>query len=121
MEAQKRTNSLRPIVVIVGIIFFSYFSIIVIPYGFLDDYSVLCSALRHDTANYLAMVVEGGRPIAGLLEVWAFRACGSISDLGFLRAIGVSGSLHLQFFAIGYCEKHPCRVPWLLLSLRWLD
>lgn len=82
-----------------ALFFVVYFAAIIVPYAFLDDYTALCESLRHHlVTDIVPFIVEGGRPGFALLYLWAFRACHSISDLSYLRAIGILGIAVLAIY-----------------------
>src|SRR4051812_19043603 len=57
---------------LVAIVLITYASVVIIPYGFLDDYPILAASLQHDPfARNLNMSM--GRPLASFIMDTSFR------------------------------------------------
>ena len=62
-----------------------------VPYGFSDDYAFLYSSETHTFAAQFAGMVENGRPLQAYLYQLTFSAMHDLTDLRYLRLIGVIG------------------------------
>ena len=89
LESFRRPSFVFPLVLFV--LFIIYSPAIFVPYAFLDDYTILFAALRHDMFDISKMIVEGGRPVYALGVMWGFNAMHGIGDLRYLRAASVIG------------------------------
>ena len=71
-----------------------FLPVLIVPYAFSDDYSILWMAVSGQASpqfgkNILDANAIGGRPIAGLLGQGLFEAAGSIANLRFVRLFTV--------------------------------
>jgi hypothetical protein len=80
---------------VVGVAVFAMFlPVVIVPYGFSDDYTFLWMAVSGEPTNQFGASIianssAGGRPFAGLLISAAFSAAGSIEHLRFVRLLAV--------------------------------
>ena len=84
----------RPPLIFLSFFFFFflvYASAILVPFAVLDSYRVLYAAMRHEMFDISKMIVEGGRPLYALGNMWVFDAMHGIADLGWLRVASVVG------------------------------
>lgn len=73
-----------------------FLPVLIVPYAFSDDYSILWMAVSREPSaqfgkNILDANAIGGRPLAGLLVDGLFSAAGAIENLRFVRLIAVVG------------------------------
>ena len=86
-----------------------YSSAIIVTYAFLDDYTLLYYAMRHETSGILQFIVQSGRPLFALIFLWVFKAMHSIADLRYVRAVGIVGiaALATAFYRALECTDLP--------------
>ena len=73
-----------------------FLPVLIVPYAFSDDYSILWMAVSREPSpqfgkNIFDANAIGGRPLAGLLGDGVFSAAGAIDNLRFVRLISVLG------------------------------
>jgi hypothetical protein len=73
-----------------------FLPVVIVPYAFSDDYSILWMAVSGEPGAYFGKNIldanaVGGRPVAGLLSTWFFSAAGTIDNLRFVRLVAVVG------------------------------
>ena len=89
----------REIAIFFGILsalLLTYSPVFLTSYAFLDDYRILAESLQKDT-SVLGLTISGGRPVQGLLLWSLFSALSDISDLCWMRAMGVIAIAGLAF------------------------
>jgi hypothetical protein len=85
-----------------------YLPAIFVTFAVSDDYTFLYEVKRHEI-GLSRMIVEGGRPLYALGNMWAFSAMHGIGDLRWLRAFAVVGiaALATTFYRALEGEKLP--------------
>jgi len=86
-----RTRQLDILVGYVLAFLFIYAAAWIIPYGYIDDYPLLLNSLRHQFSLDMVVYIQGGRPIAGMLEFLSYHFLGGVSDLRYLRLMSIFG------------------------------
>jgi hypothetical protein len=91
----------RAIVPVIAVTIFGMFlPAVIVPYAFSDDYPILAMATGFGPNPYFGKTVldasaVNGRPFAGLLDTFLFRAAGTIDNLRFLRLFTIVGIVAL--------------------------
>ena len=67
-----------------------YVPVLLTPYAFSDDYTILAQALQGKT-EVRALQIAQGRPVGALLTHLAFSAIRDIGEVRYLRLVGVLG------------------------------
>jgi hypothetical protein len=70
---------------------FIYAAAWIIPYGYVDDYPLLLDSLRRQFGPNMGVYILAGRPITGVLDFLAYGSLGGVSDLRYLRLVGILG------------------------------
>jgi hypothetical protein len=81
-------------------VFGMYSSTVIVPYAFSDDYPILSMAVGQGPNPWFGRTIldaftVNGRPLAGVLDTFFFRAAGSIDNLRFIRLVAVVGIVAL--------------------------
>lgn len=80
------------IVLAYGAVFIAaYLPVIVASFGFLDDYTILAEAMRHQMSDVIQQSTSFGRPLYALLMQLAMPEIRGVAGLNVLRAGGVLG------------------------------
>jgi hypothetical protein len=84
--------------VVAGAVTAIFLPILLVPYGFSDDYSLLWMAVSKEPSVQFGKTLfdanaTTGRPLMGLLDQWFFSAAGTIENLRFVRLVAVVGIL----------------------------
>lgn len=100
-----RLPSWRTAVLLAIVLFVTYAPILIVPYAFMDDYSLLFAAVRPQSwerTQERVLKIADGRPLFAFLIDGAYHSLSSIADLRYLRAGGVFG---ISLLAWSLCRQ----------------
>jgi hypothetical protein len=81
----------RPEAFIVAVVFMIGLPVLLVTYGFTDDYSFLVVRSDPDHPSFWNDITGMGRPITAVITVAVFRTFSTIESLAWVRLIGVIG------------------------------
>lgn len=90
-ELLKSLETQQFVFIIYACVLLVYIPLVVIQYGFADDYTNIYINNGHDAGYNIFKLISGGRPIYAILNYWAFQRIHTVNDFWWLRCISISG------------------------------
>ena len=100
-----QSTSWRTAALLIIVFFATYAPVLIVPYGFMDDYALLYAGVRPQSwerAHERVIKIADGRPLLAFLTDGAYHFLSHIADLRYLRAVGVLG---ISLLAWSFCRQ----------------